>query len=393
MATSPARKLWTALIGLLVVALIFMGIGFGIRVSLTPLTPGSTAKEIIEVNRGITPLALSQTLEGKGLIRNAQLFYWYGKIRGSWTKLKAGEYEISASMTPTKILDVITSGISLSRPFLVREGMNVYEIAQEIQTKGYGEAAKFLVLVRNPQFIATLNLSDPQPKSLEGFLYPDTYMLQRKMTQEEIVRAMVKRFQSAWGPNEENRAREIGMNRNEVITLASVVEKETGAPEERPIIAGVFTNRLKKRMKLQSDPTSIYGIWTRYDGNIRKRDLQDPNPYNTYYVPALPIGPIGNPGSEAIQAVLYPAEHHYLYFVSKNDGRHVFTSTYEDHSKAVADYQLNAKAREGKSWRDLNQKESSNDSPSKATPKNPVKNPKAAMKPSAKPANKQSAQR
>jgi UPF0755 protein len=177
------------------------------------------------------------------------------------------------------------------------------------------------------------------------------------MTQEEILKAMVKRFQSAWGPNDEQKARELGLTRDQVITLASIVEKETGAPEERPIIAGVFHNRLAKKMRLQSDPTTIYGIWSKYKGNLHKSDLLDPTPYNTYTVPALPAGPISNPGAEAIRATLNPAVHHYLYFVSKNDGTHIFTGTYEDHSKAVTQFQIDRKAREGKSWRDLKKRD------------------------------------
>jgi UPF0755 protein len=145
------------------------------------------------------------------------------------------------------------------------------------------------------------------------------------------------------------------LNRHQVFILASVVEKETGAKFERPMIAGVFTNRLKKRMRLQSDPTTVYGIWSRYTGNIRKADLLELTPYNTYKIPALPLGPIANPSFEAIQAVLSPAQHDFLYFVSKNDGTHIFSKTYQDHEKAVDDYQRNAKARQGKSWRDLKQ--------------------------------------
>src|SRR6185312_975952 len=135
-----------------------------------------------------------------------------------------------------------------------------------------------------------------------------------------------------------------------------IIEKETGAPQERPMISSVFHNRLRKRMKLQSDPTTIYGIWKRYDGNIHKSDLSTQNPYNTYFVPALPVGPISNPGREAIRAALNPATSDYLYFVSHNDGTHEFSTTYENHTKAVKKFQLDAKARAGKSWRDLYKK-------------------------------------
>ena len=145
------------------------------------------------------------------------------------------------------------------------------------------------------------------------------------------------------------------MNKHQVIILASVVEKETGAKLERPAIAGVFTNRLKKRMRLESDPTTIYGIWQRYAGNIKKSDLLEMTPYNTYKIPALPFGPISNPSLEAIQAVLHPDTHEYLFFVSKNDGTHIFTKNYQEHLQAVDDFQRNTKARKGKSWRDLKQ--------------------------------------
>jgi UPF0755 protein len=145
------------------------------------------------------------------------------------------------------------------------------------------------------------------------------------------------------------------LNKHQVIILASVVEKETGAKFERPAIAGVFTNRLKKRMRLESDPTTIYGIWHRYQGNIKKADLQEMTPYNTYKIPALPAGPICNPSLEAIEAVLKPQPHNYYFFVSKNDGTHIFTTTYAEHEKAVDAWQRNSHARQGKSWRDLKQ--------------------------------------
>jgi UPF0755 protein len=145
----------------------------------------------------------------------------------------------------------------------------------------------------------------------------------------------------------------LGLSRREVIILASVVEKETGAGFERPMIASVFYNRLKKKMRLQSDPTTIYGIWENYSGNLRRSDLLQKTPYNTYAIPALPAGPISNPNPESIKAVLYPAETEYLYFVSKNDGTHIFSKTYAEHAAHVRETQLDPKAREGKSWRDL----------------------------------------
>jgi UPF0755 protein len=168
-----------------------------------------------------------------------------------------------------------------------------------------------------------------------------------------MIRQMVRHFQSIWTEEKETRAKALGFTRHQLITLASMVEKETGAPQERPIISSVFHNRLRKKMKLQSDPTTIYGIWERYDGNIHRADLLSETPYNTYTIPALPIGPIGNPGKEAIEAALHPAQTDYLFFVSHNDGTHEFTRSIEEHNKAVTKFQLDPKARAGKSWRDL----------------------------------------
>ena len=353
---SGSLKLTLAATALVVVAVVFAGLGFFFRTALQPYQPQNTTRVIIEVDRGKGPPSISRQLEAMQIVRNAKIFLYYGKFRGSWAKIKAGEYELSPSMTPAQIFDIFASGVSVARPFLVREGENMFEVAEKIQAKGFGPKERFLKLARDPAFIAKLGL-DPPPKTLEGYLFPDTYLLQRKMTQEEILRAMVKRFEAAWTADDEQKAKALGLTRDQVITLASIVEKETGAPEERAIIAGVFHNRLAKKMKLQSDPTTIYGIWSHYRGNLHKSDLLESTPYNTYTVAALPAGPISNPGIEAIHATLNPAVHHYLYFVSKNDGTHTFTATYEDHAKAVAKFQLDARARSGKSWRNLKKTE------------------------------------
>jgi UPF0755 protein len=358
-----SAKITIAVTSLLLVAILFTGLGFFFRTALQPFQPQNIEREVIEIPKGKTPVAISRQLESMRIIGNEKIFLYYGKFKGNWGRIKAGEYELSPSMTPAQIFAILESGISVSRPFLVREGENSYEIAASIEAKGFGPKDQFLKLIRDTTFIASLGLN-PAPPTLEGYLYPDTYLLQKKSTQEEILKQMVKRFQTSWGPNEEQKAHELGMTRDQVITLASIVEKETGAPEERPIIAGVFHNRLKKKMRLQSDPTSIYGIWSRYKGNIHKSDLLDVNPYNTYVIPALPAGPISNPGADAIQATLNPAIHNNLYFVSKNDGTHIFTPTYEEHSKAVTQFQIDRKAREGKSWRDLKKKSAETSAPS-----------------------------
>jgi len=225
----------------------------------------------------------------------------------------------------------------------------MYEIAKLFESSGITSAEAFLEAVQHPDLISKLSI---EATSLEGYLFPETYRFAPNTPAKTVAKSMIDLF------NERTKDLDFNhpfLNKHQVIVLASVVEKETGAKFERPTIAGVFTNRLKKRMRLQSDPTTIYGIWSRYKGNIRRADLLELTPYNTYKIPALPKGPISNPSLEAIKAVLDPEEHNYLYFVSKNDGTHVFSKTYKDHNKAVEDFQKNTRARKGKSWRDLKQ--------------------------------------
>jgi UPF0755 protein len=225
----------------------------------------------------------------------------------------------------------------------------MYEIARLFAAAGITTESEFLSAVQNPEIISQLKI---QATNLEGYLYPETYRFAPNTDAKTIVKTMIDLFNKK---TEEVEFNHPFLNKHQVIVLASMVEKETGAKVERPAIAGVFTNRLKKRMRLESDPTTIYGIWSRYKGNIRKSDLLEVTPYNTYKIPALPQGPIANPSLEAIKAVLNPEAHEFLFFVSKNDGTHVFTKSYKDHSQAVDDFQRNTKARQGKSWRDLKQ--------------------------------------
>ena len=349
------RKALTALVIFLLVGLFAIGAQFYFYAT-EPYQSKKTDVHYFLVKKGENPTLLSRLLEKEGVISSETRFHWLGRITRKWSHVKAGEYALSASMSPLEILSVLTSGISVSHPITVREGENIYEIAKALEEKKLGTQSAFLELVKNQDFMKQLGLKEPLPPSLEGFLYPETYNFNRTQTLEDMTKIMFKKFQSVWGPKEEARAKELGLTQFEVLTLASMVEKETGAPQERPLIASVFHNRLKKKMRLQSDPTTIYGIWEHYKGNITKNDLLTPTPYNTYTVAALPAGPISNPGKEAIQAALYPQESQYLFFVSHNDGTHEFTETYGDHTKAVKNFQLNKKNKEGKSWRDLSKK-------------------------------------
>ena len=353
------RSLPVLITGIGLITVLILSIA-GYRYSHESLDKTSTRMVIIEVEKGSKPLEIVKKLESEKVIANATTFYWTGKILGYWGKLKMGEYEVSPHMNTMEILNVITSGISVMKTLTIPEGDNMYQVAEKIESKGLGTAQEVLDLCRNTSFISKLGFTDPLPPTLEGYLYPESYFLNKSATPEQILTQMVRTFRSHWKKEFDQRAKELKLTPHQVVTLASVIEKETGASSERPMISSVFHNRLAQHMKLQSDPTTIYGLWESYSGNIHKRDLQSRTPYNTYVIPALPVGPISNPGIEAIKAALYPAKSEYLFFVSHNDGTHEFTKKFSDHQNAVIKFQVNKSAREGKSWRDLDKSKRAN---------------------------------
>lgn len=304
---------------------------------------------VFTVQNGDTFGKVNQRLYNQKLINNTRLFHYYAKYHDALTKLRAGDFTIKSGSTMPQILDTLINGQPNLNIVTIPEGKNMYEVAKIIAANGIASEEEFLQVLRNPTLLAELEIP---ADSMEGYLFPETYNFAANSPAQTVAKAMVSQF------NKKISALNFDhpfLNKHQVIILASMVEKETGAKFERRTIAGVFTNRLKKKMRLQSDPTTIYGIWERYDGNIRKKDLLEQTDYNTYKIPALPKGPIANPSLEAIKAVLDPEEHDYLFFVSKNDGTHIFTSTYKEHSRAVDDFQKNVKARQGKSWRELKQ--------------------------------------
>lgn len=320
--------------------------------AFSPAHRGQSEPFIIELEKGAKPRKVAALLESNHIVSSADQFWFVGKILGHWGRIKAGEYEINAGMSPIQILRVFTSGISRAISITIKEGDNMYQVADQLTEKGFSDRKTWLSLFRNREFIRSLEIASA-PATLEGYLFPDTYGFQKKMPPQDITRAMVRKFNSVWDDKISARARELKMTQHDVVILASMVEKETGAPSERPMIASVFFNRLRKRMRLQSDPTTIYGMWETYTGNILRSDLRRPTPFNTYTVAALPAGPIANPGKESLNAVLWPEQSEFLYFVSRNDGTHEFTKSLQDHERAVAQFQLDRSARTGKSWRDL----------------------------------------
>ncbi len=346
------RNLFLALI--LIVGLGLAGGAFIAKTFLESTASMDSAPVIFEVNPGQSLKSVANELEEQGLITDAGKLYWYGRFKSADKKIRVGEYAISPNMTPIEILAIITSGKSLERPITVTEGMNIFEIAEVVDKQGVIKGQDFLATVKN----ATLarELSGENVSTLEGYLFPETYNITKYTDAKELVRMMVSRFNDVY----EKTVPKITLTRAQLVTLASIIEKETGAPEERPVISSVFHNRMQKGMRLQTDPTVVYGIFAatgKWDKNISRADLLNDTPYNTYTRGGLPPGPISNPGRESLLAAAHPARTDFLYFVSKNDGTHVFTPTYEAHVNAVKEFQLNRKAREGKSWRDLKKRE------------------------------------
>lgn len=304
-------------------------------------SPGELKEGIvIEIEPGSSFTSISKNLEKRGVLKNERIFYLYAKLKRVQTKVKAGEYIIEPAMSTDEILDMLVKGSVIHHRITIPEGYNLYQIADLLEEKKITGREDFIKKAKDQTFRAGLNIKSV---SLEGYLYPETYFFYKGMKTEEIIRQMVERFHSVFTEDLKKKSREMGYTVNEIVTLASIIEKETGNPDERPLISAVFHNRLKKKMRLQSDPTTIYGIIETFDGNLRKRDLLQKTPYNTYRISGLPLGPIANPGIESIKAALYPANVDYLFFVSMNNGSHVFAKTLREHNKNVWKYQKNGR--------------------------------------------------
>jgi UPF0755 protein len=291
----------------------------------------------IEVKKGGGISSVVKELERTGLTDSPRKMDFYLRyIRGVGSKLVAGEYQFGPGATPAQIAEKLLKGERIRRTFTIPEGYNLKEIAKLLGEKGLVSPDSFLKKCLSPDAASRQGL---EGTTLEGYLFPDTYEYTRETKEDQIIAMMVKNFKRHFDATMTQKARESGMNVYQIITLASMIEKETGKEEERPLISGVFRNRLKAGMPLATDPSVIYGI-PNFDGNLRKADLERDGPYNTYLRPGLPPTPIANPGLKSIQAALNPAPTDYLYFVSRNDGSHQFSRTVEEHYAAVQRYQL-----------------------------------------------------
>jgi UPF0755 protein len=278
--------------------------------------------------------AIGGLLAANGILKNDIRYLCLVYFSGLKSRLQAGEYSIPLGLTPPEVLRLLATGSTLRHHVTIPEGADLEQIAALFEKDGWIKRDRFLALVQDVAFIKKLEID---ALNLEGYLFPETYTLVRYETDESsVIRMMVNRFHQVW--KELDIQETHGLNSHQLLTLASIVEKETGAAAERPLIARVFFNRLSRKMRLQSDPTVIYGIRD-FNGNLTRADLKKETPYNTYVIPALPPGPICSPGRAALEAVLRPADSEALYFVSKNDGTHIFSTTLADHNRAVQTYQ------------------------------------------------------
>lgn len=298
-------------------------------------TEAHPPSKVVVIPDGSTFQYVAALLEREGLIKNRSVFVLIGKYQSADRKVQAGEYELNPGMTPAEILSKLLNGEVLLHPLTIPEGLTITQIADVVPQQGLTDRVEFLRLAKDREFVASLGI---KAETLEGYLYPDTYKFPRPIEAREVLMAMVEQLRQVVGPDLLARMQELKMTMHEVLTLASIIEKETGSGGERLEISAVFHNRLKKHIPLQSDPTVIYGL-PAFDGNLHKQDLSSPSPYNTYRVQGLPPGPIANPGIEAIRAALYPSDSRSLYFVSRNDGTHQFSATLIEHNKAVEKYQ------------------------------------------------------
>ncbi|MFN2353413.1 MAG: endolytic transglycosylase MltG, partial [Desulfopila sp.] len=293
----------------------------------------NAAEAVVLIPPGSSFEQTAAILADAGLIRQDIRFSILARLHGLASKVRAGEFRLATGMPPMETLETLVQAEPLQHPVTIVEGWRAGEIAHRFAQYGFCDADTFLELVHDKEFISSLGLEGLT--GLEGYLYPDTYYLTRvpALDAEKIIKMMVERFLQVWKTLDSGEA-----ELHTTVILASIVEKETGAAEERPRIASVFANRLRKGMRLQSDPTVIYTI-DDFSGTLTRTDLRRKTAYNTYVVRGLPAGPICSPGRAALAAVLNPADEQYLYFVSKNDGSHYFSRTLRQHNRAVQKYQ------------------------------------------------------
>ena len=296
----------------------------------------SSAKKVLIIQPGQGFNTTIEQLLKNGIIKNRLKFKLFAILKGYDKNIQAGEYLLSPSMPPAIILEFLINGKVNLHKITVVEGYNLHQIADIVARAGFTSRTDFYAVATDASFVHKEGID---AETFEGYLFPETYYFPKVITPEKIISTMVDRFRSVFTTKWKKRAEQLGLSIHQVVTLASIIEKETGAPFERPLISSVFHNRLKKGMRLEADPTVIYGL-RNFNGNLTRKHLTTWSPYNTYKIKGLPIGPISCPGAKSIEAALYPADTGFIFFVSKRDTTHKFTTNLKDHNKAIRRYQL-----------------------------------------------------
>jgi UPF0755 protein len=289
---------------------------------------------VVDIPTGSSFWESTEILNKAGLIKNRFFFYSLAAARGARRHICAGEYEINTLMTPWTMIKKLTRGEVKIYKVIIREDLTLRDIAEILEKDKLINKEIFFDLARDKEFMESLNI---EAESLEGYLFPDTYYFNRSMNTRRIIKKMVDTFREKVTPAMIKRAEELGFSPHQFITLASIIGKESGADSEKSRISAVFHNRLNKKMRLQSDPTAVYDM-DRFEGKVLRSHLKRKSPYNTYLIKGLPPGAIANPGLDSLKATINPAHVDYLYFVSKNDGSHYFSSSLVEHNQAVKRY-------------------------------------------------------
>ena len=296
-------------------------------------------EQFVEIPSGAGTNAIGARLIAAGVVRDEATYRLALWVSGSARRLKAGEYRFDQAMTPGAVIDKLARGDVYVIPVTFPEGLTIAEMARVFEAHLGGTASAFVAASKDASLVGAI---DPAARDLEGYLFPETYALTRHTDAPRLVHWMVDRFEHVLTPEMKQAAKARGLTVRQVVTLASIVEKETALADERPLVAAVYMTRLKIGMALQCDPTVIYALRRagRYHGNLRHEDLSFDSRYNTYRYPGLPPGPIASPGRASLEAAAHPADAEYLYFVSRNDGSHVFARTLEEHNRNVQKYQV-----------------------------------------------------
>jgi UPF0755 protein len=299
----------------------------------------SGIEQFVTIRQGAGSAEIGRRLSDAQIVSDSRVFraalWWTGQGRD----LKAGEYRFDHPLTTIDVIGVLARGEVYTRRITFPEGLTIEEMAKLYESHAFGSAADFVAAARDVTRIHDL---DPDATDLEGYLFPETYALPRAASASRLIDLMVDRFRAVYREAMRAHPGQQELTTRQVVTLASLVEKETGKPDERPIVAGVYRNRFRIGMAMQADPTIVYALEKahRYDGNIRRGDLSLDSPYNTYKYPGVPPGPIASPGKASLEAALAPADVPFLYFVSRNDGSHVFAKTLAEHDKNVQTFQI-----------------------------------------------------